>query len=254
MSRRSTPSEQYNIYIEDVAIPVHVFYEYRRNARVASGKKCVYLRVPRYCTTSQRESFKEWCSDWIKKQWAGNPRFRTTFTNFNVFDCLGFTTYDTTFRVSLNFEERRTCKGVLEGNTVNIVMPPDWSSEDVNDNAYKIIHRLLSKHYSDPFADRVQELHSGNFSKPVDSISLKNLSSKWGSCSHTGKMSFSTRLLFAPKEVQDYVIIHELCHLDELNHSKRFWNLVESFDSEYKQKEQWLKEKGHLCDLHFGRR
>ena len=77
------------------------------------------------------------------------------------------------------------------------------------------------------------------------------MSSKWGSCSHTGKMTLSTRLLFAPEEVQDYVIIHELCHLEELNHSDRFWRLVERFDPTYEEKEDWLKEYGHYCDLQF---
>jgi predicted metal-dependent hydrolase len=80
-------------------------------------------------------------------------------------------------------------------------------------------------------------------------VRLKYLHSRWGSCSSSSNINLSTRLLFAPEGVIDYVIIHELAHLQELNHSPRFWRLVAEAMPDYQLKEKWLKDNGHLCDF-----
>jgi predicted metal-dependent hydrolase len=57
-------------------------------------------------------------------------------------------------------------------------------------------------------------------------VSIKNQSSRWGSCSQKGNLNFNFRIALLPPELADYVIVHELCHLGEFNHSKKFWDLV----------------------------
>ena len=66
----------------------------------------------------------------------------------------------------------------------------------------------------------------------------------WGSCSPRGTLSFNWRLALAPFEVLDYVVVHELCHLREANHSPRFWALVESRRPRYREQRRWLREHG----------
>jgi predicted metal-dependent hydrolase len=72
-------------------------------------------------------------------------------------------------------------------------------------------------------------------------LKIKKLKSKWGSCSSKGSITLNQRLVHAPQEIIDYVIIHELCHCKYFNHSKQFWNLVAQFDPEFKAKKAWLK-------------
>ena len=75
-------------------------------------------------------------------------------------------------------------------------------------------------------------------------ISIRDPKTRWGSCSSKGNLSFSWRLILAPPKVLDYVVVHELCHRKEMNHSPRFWALVESMIPDYKIHRKWLKENG----------
>ena len=75
-------------------------------------------------------------------------------------------------------------------------------------------------------------------------ISVRRQRSKWGSCSAKGNLNFNCLLLLAPERVLDYVVVHELCHLREMNHSRRFWAFVEIFCPDFRESRRWLKENG----------
>lgn len=76
-------------------------------------------------------------------------------------------------------------------------------------------------------------------------ITIRNQKTRWGSCSGKGNLNFNCLLMLAPEEVIDYVVVHELCHLLEMNHSKAFWQQVERVMPDYKKHRQWLKEHGN---------
>ena len=83
----------------------------------------------------------------------------------------------------------------------------------------------------------------------VNKIRISSARTRWGSCSTRGTLSFTWRLILAPLDVLDYVVVHELCHLHELNHSKRYWALVEDILPDYKIRRIWLKENGGRLKL-----
>lgn len=80
--------------------------------------------------------------------------------------------------------------------------------------------------------------------KAVKSITIRDPKSRWASCAADGKLSFSWRLVFAPRAVIDYVVAHEVAHLREMNHSARFWRLCESLTTSSDWARQWMGEQG----------
>lgn len=75
-------------------------------------------------------------------------------------------------------------------------------------------------------------------------ITIKNLVSRWGSCSTKGNLNFNCLLMLTPDYVIDYIVVHELCHLREMNHSEKFWAEVEKIMPDYQRSELWLKQNG----------
>lgn len=90
---------------------------------------------------------------------------------------------------------------------------------------------------------RVQRF-AGEMNVSYGRITIRNQKTRWGSCSAKGNLNFNCLLMLAPEEVRDYVVIHELAHRKQMNHSKQFWHEVEMLMPDYMEKEKWLKEHG----------
>ena len=75
-------------------------------------------------------------------------------------------------------------------------------------------------------------------------ITVRTQKTRWGSCTQDGNLNFNALLLLAPQEVLDSVVVHELCHIRHLNHSRAFWREVERVLPEYREAKEWLKTKG----------
>lgn len=76
-------------------------------------------------------------------------------------------------------------------------------------------------------------------------ISIREQKTRWGSCSTDGNLNYNWRLIFAPEEILNYIVVHELAHRKEMNHSPAFYAVVKSILPEYKKYQKWLRENGH---------
>jgi predicted metal-dependent hydrolase len=98
------------------------------------------------------------------------------------------------------------------------------------------------------FAERVSH-YSSRFNLVPTGLTITSARTRYGSCSASNRLSFSWRLIMAPYPVIDYVILHELAHIKEKNHSRRFWNFLETIFPGYKTQRRWLREKGQMLRI-----
>ena len=115
--------------------------------------------------------------------------------------------------------------------------------------SYKRYLRSWYREQTRRILDKRLPLMSSNLSLAYNKVSIRNLKSRWGSCSKTGNLSFNLLLSMLPVAVIDYIIVHELMHLVEFNHSKRFWNLVGSADPRYSEHRKWLRTHSLLVKI-----
>jgi predicted metal-dependent hydrolase len=92
---------------------------------------------------------------------------------------------------------------------------------------------------------KIRELNM-HYGFPIRKIAIRNTKSRWGSCSKQGNLNFNYKILFLPPHIADYIIVHELCHLKEFNHSVNFWNLVAELVPNHKAIRKELKKTSHL--------
>ncbi len=121
-------------------------------------------------------------------------------------------------------------------------------SERYLDNAREIFLKWYKLKSYEIISERVSA-YATKYGFKFGKLRITNARKRWGSCSSNGNLNFSWRLVMAPIEVIDYVVVHEFTHLVERNHSKSFWEKVRMIYPEYEKYHDWLKENGYLLNL-----
>ena len=141
---------------------------------------------------------------------------------------------------------------VLEGGKVGTQLIDDYlittvRTSEIGDLRKSRIKTYLEKWYIQEAYQKLEEKVM-RYSKIIRvfprEIKVRNYKTRWGSCDSKGRLTFNFHLIKAPHEIVDYVVIHELCHMIQPNHSKFFWNEVARFDPSFKNHKKWLKLNG----------
>ena len=146
-------------------------------------------------------------------------------------------------RMKIIFEEDNFNKVNIKNNKIIII-----SNKDGHKKIFKkwIVCQILnqSKNYVD--------IISKSLDLNIKAIKISNSFNYWGSCNSAGIIHLNWRLIFAPTKILKYIIVHELCHLKEFNHTKNFWLLVKKFCPDYKNQILWLKKNdSYLYRIRF---
>ncbi len=235
--------KQYYIDIDGLKIPVRIIIERRLSTRVALGGTHVILRIPKAIIFNTNiNKHVEWATSWLKELKSKKPTVLEKYTlkkeYFNQQEFhIGGKVF--TLQITESNRESGTIKLIKDNIlTINIPLSQDYDKQ-------KLIKDLLIKFCQNYFlpeiAKKVNHYNHLYFQKKINGVRLKYNKSNWGSCSTGKNLNFSVRLFFAPDDVINYVVVHELAHLVEMNHSDRFWNIVENIMPDYLEKEKILK-------------
>ena len=229
----------------DFELPLEIHFEYRMSARVSLGKNKAIVRIPIIASSGQKDQHILWAKEWIYKKITKDPSFSKKYSPRVYENGSKFQVRQTEFTIFISESDKRI-NGVGKRIKTNIFieLPKNLDSTASQKMISDIMSRVMSATYLNGVKSRVQSINEKFFKQEINSIRLRNNNSNWGSCSTNKNISLSSRLLLCPDFILDYIIIHELSHLVYHNHSKAYWNLVESVMPDYMTAEKWLKKHG----------
>ena len=244
-------SINHTIQIGGKNVPLKIFVERRKSVRVSFGKTAINLRIPSSLSNGAKEEHYKKAVEWVRKRALKNPSILLPYELEDYDNKKLLFIYGKELNLDITYQKRKTGRGGFNSktSTIELTMPDDIQGMDKNKMIKQLLSRVCAQLFLPDITKRVHTINDTCFHKDIKSVNLKYNTSNWGSCSSANNVNLSTRLLFAPMDVIDYVIIHELAHLYEMNHSNKFWNIVAQVMPNYKEKEKWLKENGRLCDF-----
>ena len=148
------------------------------------------------------------------------------------------------YRLSLNFGKKEDVR-IVDGRLL-------VTCKDDRPIHSKNVKSLIEDFYINESV-KILNTRTNEFAKKIKvqptGITVKNYVSKWGSCTSKNKISYNWRIIMAPDNIIDYLIVHELSHIIEPNHSKNFWYQVGNYCKDFQKKRKWLRENGHKLVL-----
>lgn len=233
--------------VDGIKYTIKIYYEKRNNCTATIRKTAINIRIPSVLNSKQRSK------ELIKlKRWAVNklmedpekfkPEIQKEYKNGDILKI-----DQEEYILRIRFKDKKGSSARIEGKTIVLYISANLSEEIRNKHISTLLSRCIGRKRIPELKKKITDLNKKYFNQPLNKIFFKYNKSNWGSCSKAGNINISTRLLFAPENVLEYVSVHELAHLIEHNHSDRFWKLVEKAMPDYKERIKWLKENSDKC-------
>lgn len=223
-------------------IPYKIIRSKRTTAsfEVRSGE--VIIRVPKHLSDQQIAVLASDKMDWIQKQLLiSKPSPKKQFIEGEMFKYRG---KDYELHLVGEIQIRSGDNKIKITNKSPLQFLSDfYLHKDKTEDAKKYFEVWYKKQAHEYLLERLNA-KAEIMRVKYTTLKITSPATRWGSCSTRGSVNLNWRLIMAPDDVIDYVIIHELSHLFEPNHSQRFWRKVEEFEPEYRIKKDWLKKNG----------
>jgi predicted metal-dependent hydrolase len=213
-----------------------------RHARILVGGEGVEVVVPRRFPLRQIEPFVEEKRPWIERTLRRMRESEADFPPARLEHGGELPYLGQRLALAVRSEPGRVRPHVARrGDRVSVALPPGGALTDALEAWYR-------RRARDEVGDRL-DAAVARAGLAYTSLQIRGQRTRWASCSSSGAMSFNWRLLLAPAEILDYVVEHEVAHLEVHDHSQRFWDLLASRCPEWRECERWLRRHGHALRL-----
>lgn len=213
--------------------------------RLSPGKGVV-VSAPRWIPVFLINQFVQSKSNWIN-QHLPKLNIRKTEPNFTNGQEYLYFGEKITLELIASTTVART-KVFIENSKLIVHFSPFLQEIEKQSEIQKSILRLYLEKGIEAITEKVN-FYSDQIGVNYKKITIKEVSSIWGSCTADNSLSFNRKLIMAPHSVVDYVVIHEVCHMVHRDHSSRFWALVSRFDPNFRQHRHWLRQNHQLLTL-----
>ncbi|MCB1563658.1 MAG: M48 family metallopeptidase [Alphaproteobacteria bacterium] len=202
----------------------------RMALRMDTRERLFTLVLPPGASLKKALSFAQKHEDWMLSRLEELPT-PISFTDGACLPVFGQVRY---LRISFDKTLKRT-NITLKEKEIFV----STNKEDPAPRIVRFLKKLAIEHLQELATQKAQSI-----GKTVSAVSVRDTTSRWGSCSTDGRLSFSWRLIFAPPAALDYVVAHEVAHLEHLNHSKAFWNVCRDLSNDYLEGRHWMDNHG----------
>ncbi|MCI5141578.1 MAG: M48 family peptidase [Candidatus Electrothrix sp. ATG1] len=216
----------------------------RKTASISVHPDCsVRVLVPSFVTDCQVEELIQRKTKWIKSKLSEFEEIRQKNRPKEYVSGESFSYLGRNYRLKVINSDLEEERAKLIQSRFHVVVPAGLEQEA----RHQRVINQLSAWYRHQAAVRLQEktaCYAKRLLVSPASVGIKDYRSRWGTCHSDGRIYYNWRIIMAPHSVIDYVVVHELCHLVHLNHSKRFWDLVSTILPDYAEQKAWIKVNG----------
>jgi predicted metal-dependent hydrolase len=240
-----------NIYNTDnFPVPVKIIVEPRNSSRVSFGKNEIIVRLPRHISVIDKEKTVKQFLQWAKQKISENNYYQEHQHTVEYYQNRALHIYGQPFKTEIAYIQAGKNRLSYRGDAIlKIYLLETQLDKEKVQEIQRFLLRFTEKYFLPKLQQRTLYWNEVYFKEKIEKVDVKHTVSRWGSCSAARKISFATKLLLLPEPVIDYVIVHELAHLKEMNHSPKFWKHVENAMPEYKKHRTWLQQNG--TKIHF---
>ena len=222
------------MFVNTLLEPKEIIYSKRRTiSLIINSNGELIVRAPKSCPMQKIEKFINEKSDWIIRK-------KRYFSEHNFYKPIEFKGEEFIYLLGEKYN-------IVLSDTARVKVSGDKLELPRLNAKTRLLHFLsrTAKKYISKRVDYIANL----FKFEYKSITITSAHTRWGSCSFSNKLNFTYKLIMCPKEVIDYIIVHELCHTVEKNHSKNFWNKVKTILPNYRTYEKWLKDNRGIINV-----
>ncbi|HMT78607.1 MAG: M48 family metallopeptidase [Bacteroidetes bacterium] len=235
--------QDYEVEIKGISIPVKVKVSKGRNIRFGYRDHAALISAPYKVSKTTMEEAKQHLFEWLTKLSQQKPHLFTPPPT-SSFQRDSIVLIGKTYRLNIiENMTQATFKGSRKNDTLELEVPTTL----VNDSSIvrEILPKLLNKIFAYEIDQRVRRINQETVKSKIRAVNLRSVVSRWGSCTSDNNIMLSNRLLLAPVEILDHVIIHELAHTIHMDHSIKFWRIVAQHDPKMREHHRWLKVNGN---------